>query len=146
MKTFKILTAVLVATTAVAGCQIKQQKRETGYQPPAINQMVASSNRKDSIRVYTNGRSQDPNKVRVCLHQKASGKNKGMHWRLDKKPRYVARRKGDLICGEHPTGNRTVSWYLYRPSGIGGWKPVAEYRLNVNGRAGQRIIFAWERD
>ena len=144
---------VLGIALGVAGACVPKNARDgrvpAPYTAPAIDQKIGTSDRSDRIRVYTEGRAKDPNKIRVCLHNTASGKNKGLHWKLTSKPRYIVRKKGGVVCGEHPAGNRNVTWYVYKRTGIagaGGWRAVGEYTINVRGREGQQVTFAWYRD
>ena len=99
---------------------------------------------KNKIRVYSKGRSNNPNKVRICLHNTSGPKNKAFHFKSEKKPRYVTKRKGDLVCGEHPAGPNTTSWYMYRQNPI--WKIVGTIDFNATGFAGQRVTFDWYDD
>ena len=115
--------------------------------PPPINDDVHSSHRKDRIRVTSrDSGAQNRQKIRVCLENNASGKNKGMHWKFEKKPRYVAKKRGQVVCGEHPTGNRTVTWHFFRTVGLKKMKHVGSYDIDVSGREGQLITFAWNAD
>ena len=149
LKIGKFACAVLLVAVAGACMPKKGGGGTPGYAAPAINQTIGTSDRSDAIRVYTGGRAKNPNKIRVCLKNTASGKNKGIHWKLTSKPKYIARKKGQTVCGEHPTGARVVTWYVYKRTGLAGikgWRAVGEYRINVRGREGQRVTFNWYRD
>lgn len=111
----------------------------------SIDQVFRTSDKDDSIRVYTSGRSDDPNKVQVCLRNSASGKNKGLHFKKTKKPRYVTKKKGDTNCAEHPAGPHSVTWRFWKTKGF-KMKRVGSYKLNATDFAGQRIIFDWYHD
>lgn len=141
------LVPMMIVVAAISACKpAHRPAQQTVWTPPPIDQQIRTSDRDDRIRVYsTNGRAKDPRKIRVCIHNNASGRNKGLHWQTGGKPRYIARKKGDVICAEHPTGNRTVAWHLYKTKGL-RMKHVATYDLDVTGREGQQVTFAWHRD
>ncbi|MEM9784455.1 MAG: hypothetical protein AAF899_18515 [Pseudomonadota bacterium] len=110
--------------------------------PPSIDDYFGTTTGKDRIRIVSGGRSNDASKVRVCLRNSASGKNKGMHFKAGK-PRYVTKRRGDVVCGEHPAGPKTVTWYFHRTLGIGAQKFVGTYQFNATGYQGQQVTFDW---
>ncbi len=149
------LTVAMVAATGMLGACITMPPPSGGGggggggpQPsggPPIDQVFRTSNSDDRIRIVTGGNSQDPSKVRVCLRNSASGINKGMHFTTGD-PRYVTRRRGDVVCGEHPAGPHTVTWYFYRTQGIGDMDFVGTYQFNATGYAGQTITFDWIED
>lgn len=147
MTLMKVIPMLAVAAILGACVPVKGQPGPpVSHTPPPLDQQIRTSDRDDRIRVYsTAGRAKNPGKIRVCLHNSASGRNKGMHWTLTGKPRYIARKKGNVVCDEHPTGTRTVSWHLFKTKGL-RMKHVATYDLDVTGREGQQITFAWHRD
>ena len=143
----KFIPVLMTAAVSLSGCKIVLAPDDIGIGPP--EPVTASIDKKyafgrNKIRVYSEGRANDPNKVRICLHNPSSSKNKAFHFRPDKKPRYVTKRKGDLVCGEHPAGPHTASWYMYRQNPI--WKIVGTIDFNATGFAGQRVTFAWYDD
>jgi hypothetical protein len=69
-----------------------------------------------------------------------------MHFKVEPKPRYVTKKKGKWSCGEHPAGPHTVNWIFYKTKGLGGMKPVGNYKFNATGFAGQQVTFDWYQD
>ncbi|MGF1625671.1 MAG: hypothetical protein ACFCVH_12370 [Alphaproteobacteria bacterium] len=158
----KALAVAAVAVTGMLGACIAMPPAQPGQpsnpggvggpapvqQPPVappIDATFGTSNPGDQIRIVSGGNSQDPNKVRVCLRNSASGVNKGMHFQPGD-PRYVTTRRGDVVCDEHPAGPHTVTWYFHRTEGIGRLRFVGTYQFNATGYAGQTITFDWISD
>ncbi len=135
------LNACVVATTGNSGSSGTSSTKAQA----SIDKIFRTSDKDDSIRVFTSGRSDDPSKVQICLKNSASGKNKGLHFKKTSKPRYVIKKKGEMNCAEHPAGPKTVTWRFWKTKGL-KMKRLGYYKLNATDFAGQRIIFDWYND
>ena len=135
------LSGCVVATTGGSGSSGTSSSRAQA----SIDKIFRTSDKDDSIRIYSSGRSDHPDKVQVCLKNSASGKNKGLHFKKTSKPRYVTKKKGQMSCAEHPAGPHTVTWRFWKTKGF-KMKRVGYYKFNATDFAGQRVIFDWYND
>ena len=109
----------------------------------SIDQYIHVDGKDKAIRMYSEGNSADKSKVRVCLRNVVSGRNKGLHFEPGaKKPRYKVKKKGGRVCGEHPAGPHTVTWTFWKRKGV-KMVEVGKVKFNASGFAGQKITFDW---
>jgi hypothetical protein len=99
---------------------------------------------KNSFHVHVTGQSRDPNKYRICLRNSAGGKNKGMDWKSGRKPVFIAKKRGQIVCHEY--NPRTVAWKFYRIQGLKGYQNIGSYTFNAYNYKGKEITFDWLRD
>ena len=148
MKNLVFLAAIAVVAASVGACVPKNNG--TGQvgappKPPSVNFSMKTNDRGDLLRVYsTMGASQKPGKVRVCIRNSSSGRNKGLHFKQAGAPKYVVKRKNGVSCGHYNPGRKT--FYLWRNTPFGKWKLRAVRKLDLSGFAGQQVTFDWVRD
>lgn len=146
MRFLKFGACALIASVALAGC-MKHQKvtQQQVAAPPSMNFTMKTNSRKDRIRVYsTVGGSQKKGKVRVCLRNGASGRDKGLHYKKASTPKYVVKKKNQSSCGHYSPGKKT--FYLWRNTALGKMKLRATRRVDLTGYAGQLVTFDWVQD
>ncbi|MEM7317453.1 MAG: hypothetical protein AAF408_00375 [Pseudomonadota bacterium] len=140
-----VAVAMIGSLAAVSGCKVKQQPVQTASAPPSMNFTMKTNSRSDRIRVYsTVGASQKKNRVRVCLRNSSSGRNKGLHYKNAKKPKFVVKKKNQSSCAHYKPGKRT--FYLWRNTPLGKMKLRATRNLDLTGYAGQQVTFDWVQD
>ena len=149
MKNLVFLAAIAVVAASVGACVPKNNG--TGRvgapppPPPSLNYSMKTNDRGDLLRVYStlNG-SQKVGKVRVCIRNSSSGRDKGLHFKRANAPKYVAKKKNSVSCGHYTPGKKT--FYLWRNTPFGKWKLRAVRRVDLTRYAGQQITFDWVRD
>ena len=147
MKPFKAAFFVLAAACALAAC--KPPKNGPPAQqvaaPPSMNFTMKTNHRPDRIRVYsTVGGSQATGKVRVCLRNAASGRDKGLHFKRASGPKFVVKKRNQYSCGHYSPGRKT--FYFWKNTVLGKMKLRATKKLDLSGYAGQQITFDWIQD
>ncbi len=144
MKKLTLMTTALIGALAMAGC--RNHPHPVGSPPaqvPSINKTL--SFKKDMVRLYsTVGGSQKAGKVRVCIRNAASGRNKGLHYKRAGGPKYVVKKKNQSSCGHYSPGKKT--FYLWKNNAFGKMKLRKTLNLNLSRFAGQQITFDWIRD
>lgn len=144
MNTIKVIAIALLATS-IAGCKMKAKPIDPPSQPPSINVTIKTNDRGDLIRLFsTSGGSYKAGKVRVCIANSSSGRNKGLHFKRTSKPKYVVRKKNDVSCGHYSPGKKT--FFLWRNTPFGKWKLRKIVKLDLSRFAGQQVTFDWVRD
>ena len=150
MKTFTLIVGSLITAAALSGCmKVKQSGGGGGSQqvaaPPSMNFTMKTNHRPDRIRVYsTVGGSQRKGKVRVCLRNSSSGRNKGLHFKDARGPKYVVKKKNQSSCGHYSPGRKT--FYLWKNRVVGGMKLRAVRNVDLTGFEGQLVTFDWVQD
>ena len=145
MKFLKAIAVTLAVTGALAACKPPKKTPPPQAQAPSLNFTMKTNARADRIRVYsTVGGSQKTGKVRVCLRNSSSGRDKGLHFKKAKKPRFVVKKKNQSSCGHYSPGKKT--FYLWRNNALGKMKLRAVRRLDLSKFSGQLVTFDWVQD
>lgn len=149
MRRILYLTGTIALSLLLYGC-VTVQTNPTPQPPPpppkAEKKWIDKKFNlgKNSFHVHVTGQSNDPNKYRICLRNSAGGKNKGMDWKKRKKPVFIAKKRGQVVCGEyHP---KKVAWKFYRIRGFKGYQNIGSYTINAKGYEGKEITFDWLKD
>ncbi len=99
---------------------------------------------KNTIRVHVTGQSDNPNKYKICIRNSSGGKNKGLDWKENrKKPVFIARKRGSVVCGEYKP--KFVTWKFYRFKNF-KYRKAGSYGFDASGYAGKEITFDWIKD
>lgn len=153
MKNLYILAGVIALSFVLNGCVAVQPypppPPPTPAPTPAPKPVAKLIDKKfnlgkNSFRLHVTGNSRDRQKYRMCLRNSAGGKNKGMDWKERKKPVFIAKHRGDVVCHEY--NPRKVAWKFYRIRGIKGYQNIGSYTFNAQGYAGKEVTFDWLRD
>ena len=149
MTLFKLSAIALIAATATACVPVHknpgQHPAPDQPAPPSMNMTLKTNDRGDLVRLFsTMNASQKAGKVRVCIVNSSSGRNKGLHFKSAGSPKYVVRKRNDVSCGHYTPGKKT--FYLWRNTPLGKWKLRRTLRLDLSRFAGQQITFDWVRD
>lgn len=114
----------------------------------SIDQYINTVDNDRAIHIYSEDSSADSGKVLVCLNNAASGLNKGLNFVADAgKPHYYIKKKGAVVCDEHPAGPDEVTWTFFKRKGLKKeLAKVGMFKLNTSSFSGQRITFTWHKD
>ena len=114
----------------------------------SIDQYIDTVDNERAIRIYSEDGAVDSRKVRICLHNTASGLNKGLAFVADvEEPRYLVKKKGEAVCDEHPAGPNDVMWTFFKRKGLKtDLVKVGMFKFNASNFAGQKVTFAWHKD
>ena len=143
--TFVKFLSAAVVVAVIAACVPQKRPLPPPQKVPSINTTIKTSARSDRIRLYsTPGASQKRGRVRVCIRNSASGRDKGLHFQSSRAPKYVVKRRNQSSCGHYKPGKKV--FYLWRRTALGKWKLRRTLRLNLTKFAGQQITFDWVQD